>query len=694
MLYKLTNNYLNNHILDFLCSDFCSANNLLKNIIYSPETFTVHDKQSQQDLIFFDDVPYDTWIRGMVQSILNEIVLHNDYQATYSNVIGNLKTLLEYEYSGKKLANQIYNQEFIDVIRRVVAFTLYNDVNHEIDTAKIFNDFANKIMPLVIELVEQDKEIFTDEMLLKLSIASGLSGLDLKGAPAAASKYSNSGIPMKQYLTVDLHLAATDYLEKLRTTLKQCTFPAFHYDEFVKSLFVSKKIVWFTDDYIETYFDLCVIKRILKNFDVSVEIIPKNGTHGNDISWQGLEKIIQLPIFKELNHAISQGRFLINRNGPRMGAMNLQKLSKKAITSVEEADFCVLKGCRIFEMVQGFLKKKAFCSFIVARHLSEITSGFDSLKYPIVFLSLQPYEYGYFGVYKQNAREKIFDGGRKLMVSMNTISDHIKRINMDDPIQLIDSFNYLKNQLNDYIGDKRPVYQEMDMIAEKLVYLTKKTYDQMCISYQELRLDEPHDLDKKMWNMLSHYIKRNIAERPVKLLDVGTGSGRDIMFATKLGYHTIGIDNSDGFIDILRRLEQEGKILKGSYKKCDMRMLDFPDNSFDVVRQNASILHLPLIGPGYMADKAISEAYRVLKIKGLIYIFVKKGSSLAFMDTNEGLGGRVFQFYSKSTIKNLVERNGFSILSITEEVEERKNGNVNWIAVIAQKSSHNVDGFN
>lgn len=91
-------------------------------------------------------------------------------------------------------------------------------------------------------------------------------------------------------------------------------------------------------------------------------------------------------------------------------------------------------------------------------------------------------------------------------------------------------------------------------------------------------------------------------------------------------------------------------------------MLDFPDNSFDVVRQNASILHLPLIGKGYMADKAISESFRVLKKGGLIYIFVKKGFSLEFVDTNEGLGGRVFQFYTEERLSEVVKRNGFTIL--------------------------------
>lgn len=685
MLHKLTEDFLGNHVLNFICSDYNNLDGKFDKYIYLPESFTISDKIEKKPLIFFDDMPYDVWVCEMIQSILNEIDFQDTYDAVCSCVQDNLKTLLDFEYRGKKLKEQIYNQEFIDVVRRVVAFTLYNDVDYEIDTAKKFNTMADKIMPIVIKKIEIEDSTYSDETLLKLSIISGISGLDLKGAPAASSKYSNLGIPMKPFVSMQPQLAAEKYLDQLQTILEGGTYPIFNYNEFNQYLCSARKITWFTDDYIETYFDLVVIKRILQQYNIIVEIVPKNGIYGNDTSWRGLEKMLKLPVFNTLNEEILKGRLIINKNGPKMGALNLTKLSSKVISAIESADFCVMKGCRIFEMTQGFMKKTTFYSYIVARYLSEITSGFDSSKYPLVFMMLHPYEYGYFGVTKQNSKEKIFDNKRRVVNSMNTISDHINNIYTKEPIKLINEFNYLKSQLDDYKGNKRPVYQEMNSIAERFVAMTKQTYDRMCNSYRELRHDEPHDLDKKMWDFLSGYIERNISEKPIRLLDVATGSGRDIMYASKLGYLVTGIDNSDGFIHILSELESQKKIPKGCYKKCDMRMLDFPDNSFNVVRQNASLLHLPLVGHGYMVDKAISESYRVLKDKGLMYIFVKKGSTLEFVDTNEGLGGRIFQFYTEETIKEVVTRNKFTVLSITEEVEKRKNGEVKWIAVIAQK---------
>lgn len=248
MLYKLSKTYLSENIVDFICSDQCNTNNT-GDYPYLPETFTVNDKLVQKDLIFFDDIPYNKWILEMINSILKEIDLQDNFDNAVSYVQENLEILLDYKYRGKKLKEQIYNQEFIDVIRRVTAFTLFNDVNHEIDTAKIFNNLASEMLPIVIEAIEKDKMSFSDEMLLKLSIVSGLSGLDLKGAPAASSKYSNMGIPMRQYLSMKPALASIDYFDKLLAVLEKCTFPVFHYAEFIQNIQSAKKVVWFTDDY-------------------------------------------------------------------------------------------------------------------------------------------------------------------------------------------------------------------------------------------------------------------------------------------------------------------------------------------------------------------------------------------------------------------------------------------------------------
>lgn len=252
--------------------------------------------------------------------------------------------------------------------------------------------------------------------------------------------------------------------------------------------------------------------------------------------------------------------------------------------------------------------------------------------------------------------------------------------------KLIDKFNNLLSNISE-ISENEEILKQANDIAEELINITKQTYNEICNVYSGLRNSEPNERDIEMWNILSEFVKKETGKSisDAKLLDVGTGSGRDIMYATKLGYEVIGVDNSDGFIDGLKKLEDKGLIPKNSYKKCDMRKLLFEDETFDVVRHHASLLHLPLISKNYMADLAISEAFRVLKPNGILYVSVKEGDKLEFVNTNEGLGGRIFQFYNYQMLEELLERNGFNVIFNKNITEERAGNTIKWINVIAKK---------
>jgi len=253
--------------------------------------------------------------------------------------------------------------------------------------------------------------------------------------------------------------------------------------------------------------------------------------------------------------------------------------------------------------------------------------------------------------------------------------------------ELIGEFHRLAATEPNYTGDKTSLYMKLDHIAEELGKITLQTYNQVCQSYREIRRDDLKELDIKLWKVLEAYISRYISDDPssVKLLDVATGSGRDLIYATQLGYQVFGADNSSGFIRILSDLQELDLIPKGCCVQCDMRALPFDDATFDVVRHNASLLHLPLIAKGFSTDLAVSESNRVLKPGGLLYVYVKAGDSLELVDTGEGLGERVFQFFSHKTLDELFSRNGFTIIYASDDIELRNQETIEWITVIAQK---------
>ena len=257
------------------------------------------------------------------------------------------------------------------------------------------------------------------------------------------------------------------------------------------------------------------------------------------------------------------------------------------------------------------------------------------------------------------------------------------------PLELVNNFNEILTLANNDFTNVSLLAKVND-IAEIIIGITSKMYDETYNEYRNVRGFEIEGINKKGWIILEKYIDECISSNKtnVKILDVGASHGRDVIYAQTLGYEAIGVDNCEGFIKILSNLCSMGKLKPNSYKKCEMRNLDFSDSTFDVVRHNATLLHMPLIGLGYTVDQAVSEAFRVLKRNGLLYILIKSklNSALEVHDTEEGLGGRIFQYFSRDTITDVLVRNGFVVVFASDEVTTRGHIVIDWIILIAQKN--------
>lgn len=685
----MSEQFIRNNIARILCS--YSGDNCLQAMSYKefhPQSFVVSEKMNKKPLLFFDDITYDMWIKDMILNQIEYLNLSiNEIDELLPLIYSNLDLLLNINHEGKLVKEQIYNQEYIDIIRNVIEYTIYGTLDNKILPANSFNKLADALMPIVISKI---RDLNLDELnIFKLSILSGLSGLDLKGAPAAAAVYANEGLSMQKYYNMSPNDAAEDYLNALLCKLEDATMPVFDWDVFCDFLKNKKKLVWLTDDYIETYFDLCFIDKIIELYPhLDIEIIPKNGRYGNDMSWQDLLRILDASAFVNLNKHIQMGSLNVNKLGPLMGAINIKKLSNSCVNSLLLSDFVVIKGCRMHEMLQGGLNIDSFSCYVISRNLSEIVTGYSASNYPLLLIHLSKKEFAFFGINKDNSKKYKINNMKEINCSLSTLSDHERRKKLSSPEEIIIEFNLLFKQAESYIGNKEPIYSELNMLAEKLLHYTKCAYDKICNKYQELRTEELHEIEQKVWDLLIDYINRYIhpaKPEDISLLDIGAGNGRDVLYSTKLGYKTTGIDNSDGFIEILKKYENSGQLRANSIVKCDMRKLEFANESFDVVRHHASLLHLPIVAPGYTLDLALSETNRVLKPRGLVFILVKAGEELDFVDTGEGLGGRVFQFFTHKKLNEVITRNGFSIIQTSDELGKRKTGNISWISVIAQK---------
>lgn len=679
-MFKLSNDYIKKEINTLLCSyDNKNYVKLMASLDFMPQTFTVADKINKKKLIHFGDIKYMDWLMGLVNDQLQNLKnlkMVNNIDALRELIFYNINFFLHYKVNNISLSECIYNQEFIDIIRRIIYFTIYGNNDFDLYTAKCFNDLAFKIMPNLITLLDlRNCDLLS---IFKLSIISGLIGLDMKGAPSAASNYVNAGIPIKKYFDMDSEDAAVELLSLLDKLVDSAITPVFYWDKFENKLFNGGRLVWMTDDYIESFFDFYFIMELMKKqSNLTVEIIPKNGCFGNDLSYEDAEKILHLPIFSKLFNFYKEGRLSISCLGPQMGAANITKLSDENIDSILNSDIFITKGCRIHEMLQGGLSKECFSAFVVVRELSEITTGFNSKSMPIILLHLNPKEYAFWGIEYNNSKDVVLSDNRVIRTAASTLKDHEQRKKTNDLKSLVNEFNLLQGYSDSWVRDFRPIIQEQGLITNKIYRYLSKTYKQNSQNIVD-EFDKTAGIQKIIWKRLNSNVDKlfQLPHEVLQVLDIMIDCNEDLKYKVKFfdnGIQFINQKNSPIYID------------SGEDSFESIISLPYIDEQFNIVHPDISFGHLPVFSKYYSIDLIIQESYRVLKNNGLFYILLRKGEGYELVDMYNGLKLSPCQHYTNEMLQQVLERNSFAVISIEELIEQRETHNIVWLLAFAVK---------
>lgn len=228
------------------------------------------------------------------------------------------------------------------------------------------------------------------------------------------------------------------------------------------------------------------------------------------------------------------------------------------------------------------------------------------------------------------------------------------------------------------------------LIADMIQNETLKIYSKICgeaikDAIEKRRYNQAREMRK--WELLAKYVRKGGA-----LLDCGFGSGRDLLIASRLGYKVFGCEACTKYYNDFIVSYPE---YKGNLRHEDMRELSFNSEFFDIVRHNASFLHMPLIGPRYTIHKVFEESWRVLRHGGVMYIYTKAGNGFRLLDTGEGFGLRPFQYFTKDLLAHVLVESGFSVeylagiekdrvLRQPDGAEVRKK--IPWVEAIARKA--------
>ncbi|MFC1949010.1 class I SAM-dependent methyltransferase [Chloroflexota bacterium] len=141
------------------------------------------------------------------------------------------------------------------------------------------------------------------------------------------------------------------------------------------------------------------------------------------------------------------------------------------------------------------------------------------------------------------------------------------------------------------------------------------------------------------------------------VLDIGCGNGKDANYLRQKGAVTVAVDISMGMIKEASRISSECVLCQ-----MDMRNLGFAGGSFDGVRANGCIYHIPKAE----LSRLLNEIARVLKPSGIFSFNLKIGDGEKLEETPKSYQGgpRFYAYYSNSEIGEYLMNTGFELLAM------------------------------
>jgi SAM-dependent methyltransferase len=234
---------------------------------------------------------------------------------------------------------------------------------------------------------------------------------------------------------------------------------------------------------------------------------------------------------------------------------------------------------------------------------------------------------------------------------------------------------------------------ELSAALDLLVEATIKAYDEMAERYRVIRGLETSVADRCSNNAMLRFVRGQISSGRLevgpggrwRLLDIGGGYGRDaLFFADEPDVEVTILEKSTVFLRSLRELQQNKVLNMVEVVEADMRDLSaIKERTFQCVRSHAALHHLPVAPHRLGVDAAIAEVRRILVDGGIFHCLVRHGHGLHVVDTEEGLGERLFQLFTSDSLSAILERHALEVVQSEVSVETRPGGDLEWLRILA-----------
>ena len=153
------------------------------------------------------------------------------------------------------------------------------------------------------------------------------------------------------------------------------------------------------------------------------------------------------------------------------------------------------------------------------------------------------------------------------------------------------------------------------------------------------------------------------------ILDVGCGSGRDLLWLKERGFKATGFERSEGLAELARK-NSDCEVIEGDFETFDFSLL-----SFDAVIASGSLVHIP-----HEKLPAIFQNITKCMSSATVYLSLKEGTILKIDDE-----GRRFYPWSDEELRKLFSKVEFKVINFSRS-ESAVNSNDVWLGYVLKKS--------
>ena len=162
-----------------------------------------------------------------------------------------------------------------------------------------------------------------------------------------------------------------------------------------------------------------------------------------------------------------------------------------------------------------------------------------------------------------------------------------------------------------------------------------------------------------------------------KLLDIGSGSGRDLALLVSFGHDCFGLDATPEFVELSQTLHPElkGKIVQGALPDFDPPF----GGKFDGILCSAVLMHI-------LEDQLLPAALSIKRClnKGGRLLYSVPCKRLDVVSENRDANGRLFIPDQSDRLQTIFEHQGFSLISKWVTADSMGRDSVEWISVLME----------